>query len=71
MNYSALDLTWTIMRVDRRTPTLRNGPDMMRLLASCLETISRKGYLRGNAGREKYEGTTAIVPYAYGEPHRH
>lgn len=57
------DLTWTMMRVDRRTPTLRNGRHMQAMIDRGWEHVSRKGEARGP---NETAGTAAIVPW---EPH--
>lgn len=54
------DLTWTIMRIDRRTPTLRNGRHMQAMLDRGWEFVSRKGEARGTG---ETVGTSAIVPW--------
>lgn len=58
MNYSALDLTWTIQRVDQRTPLGRNGAETMRWLDAAWERVSRYGTSTGPGERA---GTEAIV----------
>lgn len=63
------NLTWTIMRVDQRTPLLRNGAAMMRAMARGWEEISRYGAI---AGKNERAPTTAIVPWSPPDvPKRH